>query len=92
MDSCRLRHEDEPVDTIEKIIDQLVDAIAERVVAKLRVTEKKTYTLKEVAEVMNLCPRTIRRMKDDGRLKPIPGTAKLIFPAAEIDKLVKYGR
>jgi len=82
----------QPMDAIEKFIDQLAEAIAERVAAKLKREEKKTYTLKEAAAALNLNPRTVRRMKDDGRLRTIPGTAKLIFPATELDKLLAHGR
>jgi len=68
-----------------------IDLIAERIAAKLKLAEKKTYTLKEAAEVLNLSVWTVRRLKEDGRLRTIPGTAKIIFPAAEIDKLLTHG-
>lgn len=73
------------------LTDDQIDLIAERIAAKLKREEKKTYTLKEAAKALNLNERTVRRMKDDGRLRPIPGTAKLIFPAAELDKLLSHG-
>jgi hypothetical protein len=73
------------------LTDDQIDLIAERIAAKLKREEKKTYTLKEAAAALNLNPRTVRRMKDDGRLSKIPGTAKLIFPATEIDKLLSHG-
>lgn len=73
------------------LTDDQIDMIAERIAAKLQRAEKKTYTLKEAAAALNLNPRTVRRMKDDGRLRTIPGTAKLIFPATELDKLLSHG-
>lgn len=82
----------QPMDAIEKFIDQLAEAIAERVATKLKREEKKTYTLKEAAAALHLSERTTRRMLDDGILRRIPGTAKPIIPATEIDKLLRHGR
>jgi excisionase family DNA binding protein len=73
------------------LTDDQIELIAERIASKLRVAEKKTYTLKEAAEALSLHPRTVRRLKDDGRLRTLPGTSKLIFPASEIEKLLTHG-
>lgn len=73
------------------LTDDQIDLIAERIAAKLKREEKKTYTLKEAAVALNLSVWTIRRFVEDGRLKRLPGTAKMIFPASEIDKLLTHG-
>ena len=73
------------------LTDDQIDLIAERIAAKLRVAEKKTYTLKQAAEALNVSTWTVRRLKADGKLRTLPGTAKLIFPAAEIEKLLTHG-
>jgi excisionase family DNA binding protein len=73
------------------LTDDQIDMIAERIAAKLRVAEKKTYTLKEAAEALNLSVWTVRRFVDDGRIKRLPGTARMIFPSTEIDKLLTHG-
>jgi excisionase family DNA binding protein len=74
------------------LTDDQIDLIAERIAAKLRIAEKKTYTLKEAAAALNLSVWTVRRLMSDGRLRTIPGTAKIIFPSSEIDKLLTHGR
>jgi len=76
------------VDTINKIIDQLADAIAERVAAKLERRQKATYTPKQAAAELQVCERTVRRMIDAGQIKRIPGTARVIIPANEISRLL----
>lgn len=73
------------------LTDDQIDLIAERIAAKLKREEKKTYTLKEAAAALNVSLSTARRLMDDGRLRRIPGTAKPIIPAAEIDKLIHHG-
>lgn len=73
------------------LTDDQIDLIAERIAAKLKREEKKTYTLKEAAEALNVSLSTARRFMDDGRLRRIPGTAKPIIPASEIDKLLSHG-
>lgn len=73
------------------LTDDQIDMIAERIAAKLKREEKKTYTLKEAAAALNLNPRTVRRLLDDGVLRRIPGTSKPIIPASEIEKLLTHG-
>ena len=69
-----------------------IDRIAEAVVARLNgATGKKSYTLKEAAQALNLSERTVRNMVTDGRLRRLRGTARMIFPATEIDKLLTHG-
>lgn len=73
------------------LTDDQIDLIAERIAAKLRLAEKKTYTLKEAAAALHLSERTTRRLIDDGRLQRIPGTAKPIIPATSLEKLLTHG-
>ena len=73
------------------LTDDQIDMIAERIAAKLRVAEKKTYTLKEAAKALNLSESTVRRLLDDGKLRRIAGTSKPIIPAHEINKLLTHG-
>ena len=79
------------MDTINKIIDQLADAIAERIAAKLQ-SKPATYDLKGMAKALHLHPDTVRRMAKDGKLRTIPGTARLIFPASELERISRHER
>lgn len=74
-----------------KLSDEDIDRIAEAVAAKLKAASRKTYNLEQAAEALNLSTWTVRRMVDDGKLKRIPGTGRLIFSATEIDKLINHG-
>jgi excisionase family DNA binding protein len=73
------------------LTEDQINLLAERIAAKLKREEKKTYTLKEAAAALNLNERSVRRMIDDGRLRRLAGTAKPIIPATEIDKLLTHG-
>lgn len=73
------------------LTDDQIDLLAERIAAKLRVAEKKTYTLKEAAAALNVSTCTARRLLDDGILQRIPGTSKPIIPATSLDKLLTHG-
>lgn len=68
-----------------------IDRIADAVAARIGATGKKTYNIKEAAEALNLSQRSVRNLVKDGRLRRLRGTAKMIFPATEIDKLLTHG-
>lgn len=71
---------------------QDIAAIAEAVAAKMATpATKKAYTLQEAAAAIGVSTKTITRMVNDGRLRRLRGTAKMIIPTAEIDKLLTHG-
>lgn len=69
-----------------------IELLAEKIAAKLQKAEKKTYTLAEAATALSMSTRTVRRYMEAGLISRIPGTAKPIIPASEIEKLLKYDR
>lgn len=73
------------------LTDDQIDLIAERIAAKLKREEKRTYTLQEAADVLSISRNTAKRLLYSGVIKRLPGTAKPIIPATEIDKLLSHG-
>jgi hypothetical protein len=50
---------------------------------------KRLYDLKEVAESLSMCTKSVRELVKRGELKPIKRVFyKLLFSAAELDRFV----
>jgi len=69
------------------LTDEQIDQIAERVADKLRDSKKVAYNINEAAAALGLCTKTIRRMIDSGLIRKLRGTAKIIIPATEIERI-----
>lgn len=72
------------------LTDDQIDAIAERVAAKIRKTVNKPVTVPEAAARLGVCARTIRRRVECGDIARVPLTgsgARVLIPAAEIARL-----
>jgi hypothetical protein len=69
------------------LTEEQIDQIAQRVADKLRSDKKVAYNITEAAAALGLCTKTIRRMIEAGLIRKLRGTAKIIIPATEIERI-----
>jgi excisionase family DNA binding protein len=73
------------------LTDDQLDAIAERVAAKVGRKSDRPLTVNEAAERLGLCGRTVRRRVEAGEIARVPlcgAGARVLIPAAEIERLL----
>lgn len=76
-----------------ELSEEQLDAIAERVAARAvsgTVLEvERPWTADELARETRQHPATIRRAVHAGRIRRVPGTARILIPAAEVRRIME---
>ena len=52
---------------------------------------QKLYTIREAAQMLSVCPDTIRRLADRGKLKIVRVARRVLVPVGEIDRMADQG-
>ena len=52
---------------------------------------KRLLSISQAAEMLGVCPDTIRRLADRGKLKLVRVARRVLVPAGEIDRIAEQG-
>jgi len=79
------------VNVVLTLTDDQLDAIAERVAAKVGQTTSRPLTVAQAADQLGVCSRTILRRIQAGEIARVPVSAagsRYLIPASEITRLL----
>ena len=77
------------------LTDELLDAIAERVAAKLSKTSGRPLTPEQVGEKLGISGRTVRRRVESGEIARVPlagAGSRVLIPESEVARLTNPQR